>query len=96
MLAMNCILLFLVAITTAPVSNAQCTGSMSSGVYEVLWAVSGGNVDFAVSADTTGWVGVGFSLTPSMVCKTYIHIYIYMCVCMYNYIQLYIYIYIYI
>ena len=73
---MNCILLFLVAITTAPVSNAQCTGSMSSGVYEVLWAVSGGNVDFTVSADTTGWVGVGFSLTPSMVCKTYIYIYV--------------------
>ena len=69
---MNCILLFLVAITTAPVSNAQCTGSLSNSSYEVSWAVSGGNVDFTVSADTTGWVGVGFSLTPSMVCKIYI------------------------
>ena len=74
---MNCILLFLVAITIAPVSNAQCTGSMLSGVYEVSWAVSGGNVNFTVSADTTGWVGVGFSLTPNMVCKTYIYINIY-------------------
>ena len=84
---MKCILLFLVAIiTTAPVSNAQCTGSMSSGVYNVSWAVSGGNVNFIVSADTTGWVGVGFSLTPNMVCKTYIYIYIH------NYIDLYIYI----
>ena len=80
---MNCILLFLVAITTAPVSNAQCTGSMSSGVYQVSWAVSGGNVDFTVSADTTGWVGVGFSLTDDMVCKNlYIHIYIYVCAVM--------------
>ena len=72
---MNCILLFLVAIiTTAPVSNAQCTGSMSSGVYNVSWTVSGGNVDFTVFADTTGWVGVGFSLTSNMVCKTYMYV----------------------
>ena len=63
----NCILLFLVAITTARVSNAQCTGSMSNSGYEVSWAVSGENVDFTVSADTTGWVGVGFSLTANMV-----------------------------
>ena len=77
LLGMNCILLFLVAITTAPISNAQCTGSMSSGVYNVLWAVLGGNVNFTVFADTTGWVGVGFSLTSDMVCKTYIYIYIY-------------------
>ena len=69
---MNYILLFLVAITTAPVSNAQCTGSRSSGVYQVSWAVSGGNVDFTVSVDTTEWVGVGFSLTANMVCKIYI------------------------
>ena len=74
---MNCILLFLVAITTVRVSNAQCTGSMSSSGHEVSWTVSGENVEFTVSADTTGWVGVGFSLTPSMVCKIYIYIYIY-------------------
>ena len=71
---MNYILLFLVAITTAPVSNTQCTGSLSNANsgYEVSWAVSGGNVDFTVSVDTTEWVGVGFSLTANMVCKTYI------------------------
>ena len=77
---MNCILLFLVAVTTARVSNAQCTGSRSSGVYEVSWSVSGGNVDFIVSADTTGWVGVGFSLTDDMVCKFYMIMFVLLCV----------------
>ena len=78
---MNCILLFLVAIITAPISNAQCTGSKSSGVYNVSWTVSGGNVDFTVFADTTGWVGVGFSLTSNMVCKTYMYVmFILLCV----------------
>ena len=59
-------------VTPTPTQSPQCKGSLSSGVYEVSWAVSGGNVDFTVSADTTEWVGVGFSLTANMVCKIYI------------------------
>ena len=59
-------------VNPTPIQSPQCEGSLSSGDYEVSWSVSVGNVDFTVSVNTTGWVGIGFSLTPSMVCKLYI------------------------
>ena len=69
------ILLFLLAITAVSFSNAQddaCTGMMSVGSYTVEWETDEDDeyVQFMYSAETTEWVGLGFSLSASMVCKS--------------------------
>ena len=69
------ILLFLLAITAASFSNAQddsCSGMMSAGSFTVEWETDEDDdyVQFTYSAETTNWVGLGFSLSPSMVCKS--------------------------
>ena len=50
---------------------AECTGAFvpvdtNSGWF-VVWTVRGDLIDFVVSAQTTGWVGIGFSLDSLMV-----------------------------
>ena len=70
-------------VIPTPTQSPQCEGSLSSGNYEVSWSISVGNVDFTVSVDTTGWVGIGFSLTPTMVCKVYIQ-------CLYCYVYIFV------
>ena len=42
-------------------------GSSSNGVYNVTYTVSGDNITFVLQAQTTGWVGIGFSLDRLMV-----------------------------
>ena len=74
-LEMAYILLFFFAITAVSFSNAQddqCTGMMSVGSYTVEWETGEDDdyVQFTYSADTTNWVGLGFSLTANMVCKS--------------------------
>ena len=69
------ILLFLLAITAASFSNAQddqCTGVMSDGSFTVEWETDEDDdyVQFTYSAETTNWVGLGFSLSAGMVCKS--------------------------
>ena len=69
------ILLFLLAITAVSFSNAQddpCSGMMSAGSFTVEWQTDEDDdyVQFTYSAETTNWVGVGFSLSASMVSKS--------------------------
>ena len=69
------ILLFLLAITAVSFSNAQndsCSGMMSVGSFTVKWETDDYDdyVQFTYSAETTNWVGLGFSLSASMVCKS--------------------------
>jgi len=50
----------------------QCSGSIDVGCdpvcdYQATWTVEGNNVRFTVSAQTTGWVGIGFSNDQLMV-----------------------------
>ena len=49
----------------------ECTGSYtpaeSSRSWAVQWTVRGDLIDFVVSADATGWVGIGFSENSEMV-----------------------------
>ena len=73
---MNYILHFLTIISAVSFSNAQCDGSMSIGKYTASWITVEGSPDvqFNVSAATTLWVAVGFSLTNDMVCKLNIHV----------------------
>lgn len=35
--------------------------------YSAMWHVRGDEIQFTVTANTTGWVAIGFSDTPSMV-----------------------------
>ena len=74
-LEMAYILLFLLAITAVSFSNAQddpCSGMMSAGSFTVEWETDEDDdyVQFTYSAETTNWVGLGFSLSASMVCKS--------------------------
>ena len=66
---------------------AECTGERSApGAnaqdWSVQWTVRGDMIDFVVSATTSGWVAIGFSLDTVMVssfiyCRhSYIYIYI--------------------
>ena len=73
------ILLFLLANTAVSFSNAgdvcsimMSSGTMSSGSYTVEWEIDEEDyyVEFTYSAETTNWVGLGFSLSASMVCKS--------------------------
>ena len=41
--------------------------SLAGGNYTANIWVRGDVISFEVSAETSGWVGVGFSLTPNMV-----------------------------
>ena len=52
-----------------PLTAAQCSGSRISEdeTYTVSWTVTGDSVAFEVSAVTTGWVGLGFSVDSIMV-----------------------------
>ena len=47
----------------------SCSGSrsISNGLYEITYSVEGDNIDFTISASTTGWVGLGFSANQFMV-----------------------------
>ena len=75
---MNYILYFLTIISALSFSNAQCNGSMSIGNYTASWITVEGSPDvqFNVSAATTLWVAVGFSLTNSMVCKLKLNVHV--------------------
>ena len=46
-----------------------CRGvrSLSNGAYKVTYTVSGDSITFVLQAQTTGWVGIGFSLDQRMV-----------------------------
>ena len=46
-----------------------CTGTMTVGSYMVEWKTEEDNdyVKFTYSAETTEWVGIGFSLSDNMV-----------------------------
>jgi len=52
---------------------AQCSGSVDVGCssqvceFQANWTVQGDSVEFSVSAQTTGWVGIGFSDDQFMV-----------------------------
>ena len=52
---------------------AQCSGSIDVGCgsqvceFQANWTVQGDSVEFSVSAQTTGWVGIGFSDDQFMV-----------------------------
>ena len=75
---MDSVLHFLVAITFAVFSNAQCHGSMTTtnNEFKVKWIAVDGYAEFNISATTTNWVAVGFSLSANMVYYIYIYIYI--------------------
>ena len=49
----------------------ECTGSYDATGndpnWSVQWTVRGDIIDFSVSAQTTGWVGIGFSANTGMV-----------------------------
>ena len=69
------ILLFLLAITAVSFSNAQddpCSGMMNTGSFTVEWETDEDDdyVQFRYSAETINWVGLGFSLSASMVCES--------------------------
>ena len=68
-------LIGLLSLTTALELNSYCSGrrTASPGNYEVSWQVDENiaYVMFNVSADTTGWVSIGFSENELMV---YLHI----------------------
>ena len=51
------------------VFSGECSGTRSSsnGVYSMTYAVNGDTIRFTVQAQTTGWVGIGFSLDQLMV-----------------------------
>ena len=59
-------------ITINYLHTDPCTGTMTSGSYMVEWKTEEDSdyVKFKYSADTTNWVGLGFSLTANMVCKS--------------------------
>ena len=62
-------LVSLLSSATALLSSS-CSGTRTSGSYEVSWEVIDDNISyvmFNVSAVTTGWVAVGFSLDQLMV-----------------------------
>ena len=48
---------------------AACSGTfgVAGGAYNGSWRVEGDEVIFTVAAQTTGWVGIGFSLDQLMV-----------------------------
>ncbi len=45
-----------------------CSTSLTQGTYSATFTAIGDSVTFEVSADTTGWVAIGFSATKYMVC----------------------------
>ena len=55
----------------------ECVGSYNTyghyPVWSVQWTVRGDMIDFVVSAETTGWVGIGFSGDRQMVVTLYIY-----------------------
>ena len=57
------LLLFLKSLASCT-CNIDYVSNTSYSLY--IWA-RGDVISFEVSADTSGWVGVGFSLTPNMV-----------------------------
>ena len=62
-------LVSLLSSATALLSS-NCSGTRTSGSYEVSWEVIDDNISyvmFNVSAVTTGWVAVGFSRSRLMV-----------------------------
>ncbi len=72
-----CLLLLKLPIIIIPYKEPpnQCTGSIQVNEphpYYVSWEVIGDEVTFSIFStlvDTTRWVGIGFSLSPSMVIK---------------------------
>ena len=61
----------IVSMLSMATALANCSGTLTAiaGNYEVSWDVIGPNyVMFNVSADTTGWVSIGFSENQLMVC----------------------------
>lgn len=50
-----------------PTVNCIATMTASKGNYMVSVSVQGDAISFNMSAPTTGWVGIGFSLDQSMV-----------------------------
>ena len=59
-------------VVDTSVPLVQCSGSINVGCdpvcdYQATWTVEGNNVRFTVSAQTTGWVGIGFSDDQLMV-----------------------------
>ena len=56
----------------------SCRGDRvtSNGLYEMTYFVEGDAVDFTITVETTGWVGLGFSTDQLMVSgatRMYIH-----------------------
>ena len=52
-----------------PLFVAACSGTfgVAGGSYNGSWRVEGDEIIFTVAAQTTGWVGIGFSLDQRMV-----------------------------
>ena len=55
------------ALLTSSSILVQCSGSIDVGTLQANWTVQGDSVEFIVSAQTTGWVGIGFSNDQLMV-----------------------------
>ena len=72
------ILLCLLAITAVSDSFSidPCSGMMSVGSFTVEWEANEDDdyVQFTYYAETTNWVGLGFSLTANMVKYYYIYL----------------------
>ena len=51
------------------VHAVSCSGTfeVAGGAYSGSWSVEGDDIIFTAAAQTTGWVGIGFSLDRVMV-----------------------------
>ncbi len=46
-----------------------CSTTLTQGTYSATFTANGDSVEFVVSADTSGWVAIGFSADTFMVCQ---------------------------
>ena len=72
---MQCSVCLVITGNVLPLADAICSGTRFStnGVYNVTYDVSGDSITFTIQAQTTGWVGLGFSLDQLMVSHSFMN-----------------------